>query len=198
MLLDARWFDRSLEQNPYPYAEGDDDGIYQGRSWFWNTCGGIEYVIYQTTHQRNKHYLDDRDGKYEKIVTFVRKIGENDSIYTKTHTQQYSFQDDCEEELDSLEGGFVFPCFSQHNRTTAANDQARKAIEWLEDKFPDKICTGDTNFTGTYTPSQKDEDEDEDTTVTGVVVEEDNTKLYMIIGGVVVIGGIVAYQMSQR
>jgi hypothetical protein len=197
MMTDARWFDKSIEN--YPFAEGDDDGIYQGRSWFWNICGGMDYTIYQTVHQRNKHYLDDRDGKYEKIVTFVRKMGESDSIYSKTHTQQYSFADDCEEELDSLEESFINPCFSQHNRNTAANDQARKAIKWLEDKFPDKVCTGDEKI---YTPaewdkvveSQQDEDENGDEDATE---EPDNTKLYLIIGGVVVIGGIVAYQMSQ-
>ena len=195
MMTDARWFDKSLEQNPYPYADGDDDGIYQGRSWFWNICGGMDYTIYQTVHQRNKHYLDDRDGK---IVTFVRKRGENDSIYMKTHTQQYSFADDCVEELDTLKGNAYRACFSQHNRTTAANDQARKAIKWLKDKFPDKVCTGDEKI---YTPAEWDEfvesQQDEDEDATGVAEEPDNTKLYLIIGGVVVIGGIVAYQMSQ-
>ena len=226
MMTNARWKDWSVEK--YDYAKYDDDGIYQARSFFWNLCGGKDYEIAQAVHQYCASSSCDarEDGvvpKKEKIVTWIRDYTGNtvtngsmtfETIKTFTHTQHYHFpmkntatatyyNQSCEPELDSMEGeGARVGCFTDHNRNVAANDQARKAIKWLEDKYPDKVCTGDEKI---YTPaewdkvveSQQDEDENGDEDATEVAEEPDNTKLYLIIGGVVVIGGIVAYQMSQ-
>ncbi len=226
MMTNARWKDRSVEK--YDYAKYDDDGIYQGRSFLWNLCGGIDYQIAQAVHQIS---LGERsDGvvpKKEKIVTWIRDYTGNEegkqgslsfeTVKTFTHTQHYAFpmkntatatyyNQSCDPELDSMVGAGFRGCYTLHNRTAAANDQARKAIAWLENKYPDKVCTGDEKIYTVgeweeYVESQQDEDKDEDKdedTTAEVAEEPDNSTLYLIIGGVVVIGGIVAYQMSQE
>lgn len=195
-LRNARWFDGNVADGRYDYAKSDDDGIYQTRSWSWNVCGGIQYVIYQGVHQINKHYADDRNGKKEKIHTWIiDSANENKSIYNETFTQNYFLEEEgCRDNLDSVTG--ATPCFSMANRESAANDQAQKAIKWLENKYPDKLCTGEENIVTVqeWNEMAEKDQEDEDETIT----EEptNNTGLYLLIGGVVVIGGIITYQMS--
>ena len=216
MMNNARWKDWSVDK--WAYAKNDDDGIYQGRSFWWNLCGGSDYEIAQGVYQRSLTTRSDGvTPKREKIVTWIRDYTGDDTtngsrtfetIKTFTHTQNYHFpmQDTefvtynpeynvpCQPELDSMEGNADIGCFSDHNRTIAANDQAKKAIEWLENKFPDKVCKGDETIrTVGPAPAPKTEDEEE---VESTEEPTNKTGLYLLIGGVVVVGGVIIYQMS--
>ncbi len=204
MMNNARWKDWSVDK--WAYAKNDDDGIYQGRSFWWNLCGGSGYEIAQGVYQVG-NMTTRADGvtpKREKIVTWIRDYTGDDTtngsrtfetIKTFTHTQNYNPEATCQPELDSMEGNADIGCFSDHNRTIAANDQAKKAIEWLENKFPDKVCKGDETIrTVGPAPAPKTEDEEE---VESTEEPTNKTGLYLLIGGVVVIGGVITYQMTQ-
>ena len=125
----ATWFEKSVSDS-YTYAKDDDDGTYQVRSWFWSACSPM--VVYQAVHQRNKHYADDRLGKFEQIHTWIIDMdNDNERVYNKTHKQTYfTTNDGCE--AVSILPNTRTPCFTQDQREAAANIQADKGEEWLE------------------------------------------------------------------